>query len=99
VQFRFVWRLDFRSDATNGASQAANAMMRCQTLREDLLDPVMRDLGFWSENTAATVVAITPDRVESLAAYDVAFRGHMTLAVARVAGRALAFNVTTQQAA
>jgi hypothetical protein len=99
VQFRFVWRLDFRSDATNGASQASNARMRCQTLREDLLDPVMRSLGFESEGTAATTAAITPDRVESLAVYDVAFRGHMALAVARVVGRALAFNVTTQQAA
>lgn len=99
VEFRFVWRLDFRSAFTNGPSQAANAMMRCQVLREDRLDPAMRALGFHSEGTLATLTANTPDRVESTATYDVAFRGRMTLAVARTLGRAIGFDVQVQQAA
>lgn len=97
IQHRLVWRLAFRSSSTSGASQATAAMQRCALLREELLDPALRELGFENAGTPGWQPSITADRVETAALMDIAYRGCMTAAVARTFGRAVGLD--TQLAA
>lgn len=98
VQAAIVWRVSFRANDVSGLGLAANAMAKAVTFREELLDPRMRRLGFFSAGTPLSEPTVPTDRSESLAVLDVRFIGHCTGAVARTVMRALGFTQTAAAA-
>jgi hypothetical protein len=93
-----TWRITFRSPEVSGPSHAACFSLLCMNTRRVALDRPMGAVGFISAGIPGTTVAVPPERDESVATIDIAYRGLLTGAVAATAMRQASVTLIPQAA-